>query len=578
MTRALVGFALVLVFFSAQGRGPDDVYLQIYNSLQQADLLNQNGNFKAAAEKYREAQLALEKFSTAHPNWNPQIIRYRRNYVTERVEALSRFLSPKEIQTAEVETAPKSANRSELDAQIQALAQEVRRLESEKAGLEAKLREALSVQPAQTDPRQLERAEERIATLEKERDLLKVALEQIKTGVVEASPDRSSGRVRQLEEERDDLQKKLDLVTKHQAAQEARYKAELKLAEDKLKKLENFSAERDELQRKLAETLAAADGEKPSRGDLRKIKKLEEDKADIEKKFEKTSRELAALQTDREKRIRDYQSAMDRIKELERERDGLEKRLQAAQAFNPSEREDLIKQNQQLRSRLEAYEARPTPFTPEELALFKKPETPSVPRSFVISSKMTKDLPGKSKTLLSEADKAFAAQRFEEAEEKYEQVLDQNSTNVYALANLASAQLERNRLQEADETLGRALAASPDDAFSLLLLGKLKMSQNKFDEALDALARSAQVNPQSAETHNYLGIVLSEKGQRVSAEAALRKAIQIQPDYASAHHNLSIIYATQRPPFMELARWHYQKAVSLGHAKNPKLENLMAEH
>jgi Flp pilus assembly protein TadD len=110
----------------------------------------------------------------------------------------------------------------------------------------------------------------------------------------------------------------------------------------------------------------------------------------------------------------------------------------------------------------------------------------------------------------------------------------------------------------------------------LLLLGKIKMSQNKFDEALDLLSRSAQVNPQSAEAQNYLGIVLSEKGQRVSAEAALRKAIQIQPDYASAHHNLAIIYATQKPPFIELARWHYDKAISLGHAKNPELEKIMA--
>jgi Flp pilus assembly protein TadD len=245
-------------------------------------------------------------------------------------------------------------------------------------------------------------------------------------------------------------------------------------------------------------------------------------------------------------------------------------------SVKPEEKAELTRENKALRSRIEAYEARPAPFTPEELALFKKPEEASQAKSFVVASKMTKELPSKVKAMVAEADRAFASQRFEEAAKKYAQVLEQNENNVYTLANLASAQIELNRLEEAEQNLKRALALDANDAFSLLLFGKLKMSQGNFDEALDALSHSAQLNPNSAETQNYLGIALSEKGQRVPAEAALRKAIQIQPDYASAHHNLAIIYATQKPPFLELARWHYDKAVALGHSKNGDLEKMIA--
>jgi Tfp pilus assembly protein PilF len=59
---------------------------------------------------------------------------------------------------------------------------------------------------------------------------------------------------------------------------------------------------------------------------------------------------------------------------------------------------------------------------------------------------------------------------------------------------------------------------------------------------------------------------------RVPAEAALRKAVQLQPGYAGAHYNLAVVYATQKPPAPELARWHYQKAVDAGHPRNPDLE------
>jgi len=36
--------------------------------------------------------------------------------------------------------------------------------------------------------------------------------------------------------------------------------------------------------------------------------------------------------------------------------------------------------------------------------------------------------------------------------------------------------------------------------------------------------------------------------------------------------NLAVIYATQNPPFIELAKWHYQKAIDNGAEKNPELE------
>ena len=50
------------------------------------------------------------------------------------------------------------------------------------------------------------------------------------------------------------------------------------------------------------------------------------------------------------------------------------------------------------------------------------------------------------------------------------------------------------------------------------------------------------------------------------------------PDGESCYskHNLAVIYLSQQPPLLELARWHYQKALAAGVPKNPEWEKLFA--
>jgi Flp pilus assembly protein TadD len=225
-----------------------------------------------------------------------------------------------------------------------------------------------------------------------------------------------------------------------------------------------------------------------------------------------------------------------------------------------------------LRARLDVYEAKKVPFTKEELALLDR-NLPSVAKAVDSQTpKQTRELPPGAGLLIAQAQRAFAGRRFEEAEEKYKQVLEMDGGNPVSLANLAAIQLELEKRAEAEANLKKALSAQPDDAYALSLMGMLRFQQGRYDDALDALSRSAQLDPKNAETQNYLGITLSQKGQREPAETALRKAILLNPNYAGAHHNLAVIYATQKPPFIELAKFHYNKALSLGQPANPELE------
>ncbi len=228
-----------------------------------------------------------------------------------------------------------------------------------------------------------------------------------------------------------------------------------------------------------------------------------------------------------------------------------------------------------LRARLEVFEARAVPYTAAELALFKPAETRLAATAPTAGKKPVRELPADARSLVVEAQRHFSAREFDKAEAKYLEILRQDDQNPLTLANLAAIQLELNHLGEAEKHVQQALATAPDDGYSLSILGYLRFRQEKYDEAFDALSRAARLNPQSAEIQNYLGVTLSHKGQRGPAETALRKAIQLDPGYGSAHNNLAVIYVTQPQPSLELARWHYQKALAAGHARNAELEKML---
>ena len=272
-----------------------------------------------------------------------------------------------------------------------------------------------------------------------------------------------------------------------------------------------------------------------------------------------------------------------RVKQLERESKDLRKKLDAAQkelagrkSRNVASKiEDLSGQLTVLRARLAVYETQRVPYSDEERALFQKTQVTLEVVNPKAHEKSVNELPSGSSALVAAARDDFAAKRFDKAEEKYLQILRRDPRNVYTLANLAAIQLELNHLDDADAHIRQALAVAPEDSYSLLVLGQIEFRRERYDAALDALSSAAKVDPQNAEIQNYLGLTLSQKGLRASAETAFRKAIQLDSHYGGAHYNLAVFYITQSPPWPELARWHYKKAIDNGFPHNPDLEKLL---
>jgi len=511
----------------------------------------------------------------------------------------------------------------------------VAQLQVEKAILEAKLKEALTTQPASIDARELTKAQEKIQSLLKENELLKTSLEAGKGKPGLPADNREMEELRNAlavanRKLADQFARANTLLTEQQALQQR-----LDSAATNTNDLANLRQLLADANRKLAEQSAAtekADNENKSlqeRGRQLSASAADADALRAEntilkqqlvqarstpataadeagRRATEAEARLAALQSDAqvlrleklalENRLKKSiaaattntavapQSNADagRIRQLEQERGELQKQLASASpAATARSSQELVakvdkltKEVTGLQARVEVFEARAIPYTAEERALFQTTTPLTAVTEPVARRTSARALPAGSASLVAEAQRNFAARDFAKAEQNYQDILRQDEQNPTALANLATIQMEAGRLADAEKSIQQALAFAPDDAYNLATLGKLKYQQEKYDEALDALSRAAKTIPQNAEIQNYLGVTLSQKGLRGPAETALRKAIQIDPNYGSAHNNLAVIYATQTPPYIELARWHYQKALAAGHPKNEELEKL----
>jgi Tfp pilus assembly protein PilF len=663
MNRCLVLAVLMAAVLGCprQAGAQEDRYVQIYSLIQEGDALLTLSQPAAALLKYQDAQAQLEHFQIAFPNWNANVVNFRLNYLADKIgqiapkKAVPAAPSPAPVAPVPPTRAPAAAQLSvapspaaatppappatpQPNPEVESLRSQVRQLQFDNSGLQAKLKEAFAAQPASIDPRELTAAREQIRNLQKENALLKVNLAQRQSAPVPAPPDtkaleqlkhdltEANGRLRQQTEQADalarekkELQARVDSLitaswnaTNLDAARKALVEANRKLAEQ-TNAMAKLGREKEELQSRvsalstensslialraeneLLKKLAAARPAPASAGNPAANHELAEARAQI-----------AALQSDREiwrlekmaleNRVRDltspttappaiapYNPAEEsaQVKRLERERDDLQKKLDAAQKelYGRNRRtaaariDELSGQLTVLRARLGVLEAQAVPYTPEELALFSKPETHVVAGA---GQKPLQSLGANEAVLVAQAQKDFSENRFDLAEEKYQEVLRHDDRNVNALTDLATIEMRQDHFGEAEQHLKQALVLAPENVYSLSRLGLLKFQQDKIDEALDALSHAAKNDPKDPEIENFLGLALSRKGLRGPAETALRKAIQLDPNYGDAHNNLAVIYVTQKPPLVELARWHYQKALGAGHAHNPELEKIL---
>ncbi len=574
------------------------------------------------AEAPEDAKATLAKPAAL----DPAVARREIAILKRKVESLENTIILKDAKLKEALSAVPSPEETKqlakLESDLSGLRQENDNLKGAIDKATAQLKDAnagLAKAQAEAEKTQADLAKAR-AEAEKTNKALASALEEAKTAKAQAN-DRQGKR---LEKQLADKQESLDKTEKELAS----IKATNKTLETELKSFKKGNREKD-LQ---AEVEALKKKMADNQGELEKVSGnlavLKNDKASLEeelKSFKKGSREkdletkvgslekklatsnnqlkeasgnlasaessndlledqLKALQKgSREKEMRDYINSLEkRLAKAERKNTNpASKRKGLSGVFNWRKKDraekaqvaELQNRLDTLRSRLEILEAEKIPYTDEEKKLFAEPKTGDQPANTLQAKVAT--LPEGGAADFKAGQAALVEAKYGEAEQKFLHVLKLDEENPLTLGSLAMAQMEQGNYDGAEGSLARALKNNDQDAFSLSLLGTLRYRQKKYEEARDHLTKAVKLNPEDASTQQFLGLALKELGQRKAAETALRKAVQIKPGFAEAHHNLAVVYATQKPPFIALAKFHYAKAVAGGHKKNADLEKIL---
>ena len=517
----------------------------------QADL----AKAQAETEKTNEALAqAVEEAKTAKAKANDRQAKRLENKLADKQENLAK--TEKELASlatahkaleSELKSFKKGSREKDLQAQVGSLQKEL-----------------------SGNQKDLEKASGNVAALKSDKISLESELKSFKKGSREKDLQAQVGS---LQKELSGNQKDLEEASGDVAA----LKSDKISLEEELKSFKKGNREK-ELEAEVGSL------EKQLANSNSKLKETASNLTSAENSNDSLGDQLKAFQKgSREKEFRNYISSLEkRLAKAERKntnpaskRKGLtgifnwqkSDRAEKAQAAELQNRIDT------LRSRLEILEAEKIPYTDEEKKLFAEPNTGDQPVNTLQAKVAT--LPEGGADDFKAGQAALIEAKFGEAEQKFLHVLKLDEENPLTLGNLALAQMEQGNYEGAEASLTRALKNDDEDAFSLSLIGTLRYRQKKYDEARDYLAKAVKLNPEDSRAQHFLGSTLNNLGQRKAAETALRKAVQIKPGYSEAHHNLAVVYATQNPPFIALAKFHYDKAVAGGHKKNADLEKIL---
>ena len=473
--------------------------------------------------------------------------------------------------TAETEKAQANLAKAQADAKKTREALEQSEQEVKSAKAEANNRQAKRLE------KQLADSKESLETTEKELASLKTTNKSLES---ELKSFRKGNREKELQTEVEALQKKM-----------ADNQGELEKVSGNIAALKNDKASLEE------ELKSFKKGNREKNLET-KVGSLEKQLAKSNSQLKETSSNLASSQSSndsledqlktlqkgsREKEMRDYINSLEkRLAKAERINTNPASKRKALSGILNWRKKDRAEQAQvaelqnrldTLRSRLEILEAEKIPYTDEEKKLFAEPKTGDQPANTLQAKVAT--LPEGGAADFKAGQAALVEAKYGEAEQKFLHVLKLDEENPLTLGSLAMAQMEQGNYDGAETSLERALKNNENDTFSLSLLGTLRYRQKKYEEARDYLAKAVKLNPEDANAQHFLGSALNNLGQRKAAETALRKALQIKPGHAEAHHNLAVVYATQKPPFTALAKFHYEKALAAGHTKNAELEKIL---
>jgi NAD(P)-dependent dehydrogenase (short-subunit alcohol dehydrogenase family)/Tfp pilus assembly protein PilF/glycosyltransferase involved in cell wall biosynthesis len=140
--------------------------------------------------------------------------------------------------------------------------------------------------------------------------------------------------------------------------------------------------------------------------------------------------------------------------------------------------------------------------------------------------------------MLQQALQHHQANRFEQAEQSYLQVLAEQPAHPEALHRLGVLAQQRGHTQAAEQWWQQLIDAHPDSVNAWFSLANLRQAQGQLSAAEAAYRQATALKPSAAPIYNNLGYVLQQQGKLDEAIGCYQKCLELQPNCREAEANL----------------------------------------
>gem|GEM_PF-2224065 len=200
---------------------------------------------------------------------------------------------------------------------------------------------------------------------------------------------------------------------------------------------------------------------------------------------------------------------------------------------------------------------KPEPSAEEinRVALGQQEESSKPPTRYGNPSKI---LLGSSSFHKEKGDSYRKAQRWVEAADEYQKVLEKNPDDVETRAMLAECLARAGETDIAENEFQKALSMDPNDPRVLFRMGNTYRELKQFDQAISAYKRALQADPNNKLVRNNLAVVYMEKGEYAKAAKEFKRLLEIDPAYDKALLNLGILYDEHLGDKQEALKYYRQ--------------------
>ncbi len=131
--------------------------------------------------------------------------------------------------------------------------------------------------------------------------------------------------------------------------------------------------------------------------------------------------------------------------------------------------------------------------------------------------------------LLKDAETALITEHYDEAEQKYIEVIRMAPRNTEAYRGLARVYFEKKQWKEAEEMYLFILRMDQNDGRALNRLGMIAMERERWNDALRYFKRAVDIDSHMAVRQFDLGTVYAKLGKHVNALRVYERAVSLEP-------------------------------------------------